>query len=198
MAESLERMGVDPKKMLIGHPNAYIQADELIVPSAVAQSCYTPEWVARYLRERLILTRDQNLVPTKRVFISRQKASYRCVANEDDVYALFQPLGFERYCLEELTFKDQVELFQQAKIVVSFHGAGLTNILFMQPESHVIELFQEHEDDSYCYLSQTLNLKYKAIKTCEFQKNGGYTTTTVPIDLIATELAALCKLQATS
>ncbi len=42
--------------------------------------------------------------------------------------------------LEHLSFNQQVELFRSARIVIGQHGAGLTNCLWMQPGSAVIEV----------------------------------------------------------
>lgn len=40
--------------------------------------------------------------------------------------------------------KNQVEVFYRAKIMVSPHGAGLTNAIFMVPHSVVIEVMPPH------------------------------------------------------
>jgi capsular polysaccharide biosynthesis protein len=43
--------------------------------------------------------------------------------------------------LRMFTFREQAEMFSSHGILVTPHGAGLTNQLFMQPQSAVIELF---------------------------------------------------------
>lgn len=183
--ETLAVLGIDPQKIIQADQDTYIEADEVIAPSFVSKSCYTPKWVADYLKENLItapLPFSQSF--SKKVFISRQKASYRRVKNEDEVFALLKPLGFKRYYLEELKLSDQIQLFRQANTIIAFHGAGLTNLIFSKEGTQVIELFQEHEDDTYCYLSQTLGLKYNALKTVSFKKGGGYNDTIVPLKVI--------------
>ena len=37
------------------------------------------------------------------------------------------------------TFHETIEKFQRAKIVVGPHGAGMTNLVFSQEGTHVIE-----------------------------------------------------------
>jgi len=39
-----------------------------------------------------------------------------------------------------LALSEQIKLLSNAKIIISSHGAGLTNINFMKKKSHVIEL----------------------------------------------------------
>lgn len=187
MRQTLSLLGIPQEKILEATPNAHIEADELIVPSAPALSCYTPRWIVDYLRERLIPQAEQarsQEVLSKKIFISRKKASYRRIINEDEVFRLFEPLGFVRYNLEDLTVLEQVQLFHNADVIVAPHGAGLVNLVFAKPNALVVELFQEHQDDSFWYLSQVVGLRHHCIKTTEFRKGGGYTDTTIPLPVI--------------
>jgi hypothetical protein len=42
---------------------------------------------------------------------------------------------------ENITFKEQVKTFQNAKLLIAAHGAALTNTLFMQENTNVLELY---------------------------------------------------------
>lgn len=75
------------------------------------------------------------------------------------------------------------DLFANAKIVIAPHGAGLTNLIFCKPGTKVLEIFQSHEDDTYCYLAQVLGLDYHCLKTTQFIKGGGYKDTAIPVGL---------------
>ena len=88
------------------------------------------------------------------------------------------------FCDTGITFLEQVELFHNAEIIVAAHGAGLTNILFSEPGTKVYEIFQEHEDDAFWYLSQLLNLNHTCIKTTEFKKGGGYQDTLISAETL--------------
>lgn len=61
-----------------------------------------------------------------------------------------------------MSFKEQVALFSETSILLSNHGAGLTNMLFMPAGSNVIELRKKNDDHNNCYfsLASALNLKY--------------------------------------
>jgi hypothetical protein len=186
LKKTLELMGMDMNKIIEADPTTYIEADEVIALSFVSRSCYTPQWVTEYLRASLLKTMTVAVSKDKfsqKVFISRQKSSHRRITNEDELFGFLELLGFKRYFLEELSMQDQMSLFSSAKMIVSPHGAGLTNILFCQPGTKILELFQLHEDDTYCYLSQVLMLDYHALKTTPFKKGGGYTDTSVSLDL---------------
>lgn len=77
--------------------------------------------------------------------------------------------------LETLSVQEQHSLFYNATVIVALHGAGLANILFSEPGTKVIEIL----DDTYCYLSQTLDLDYHAVATTDFSPNGGTLDTVV-------------------
>ena len=69
---------------------------------------------------------------------------------------------------EDYSFAEQVRLAAGARYLVSNHGAGLTNILFMRPGSSVLELRHATDCINNCYftLASALNLKY-FYQTCQ-------------------------------
>ena len=85
------------------------------------------EYIQR-LREKLLQHKDKGKYP-KRFFITRKSTKHRNF-NEDEVYCVLKPLGFERVAPEELTLDQQMALFSQAEWIISGPGAALTNLLF--------------------------------------------------------------------
>ncbi|MFO1000099.1 MAG: glycosyltransferase family 61 protein [Planctomycetaceae bacterium] len=94
-------------------------------------------WLQNRLRTALGL---QLITRNRRILISRAQASSRRILNEDLLFKSLTPLGFECYCLEGLTFREQAELFASATHIVAAHGSGLTNLLFCD-DAVVCELF---------------------------------------------------------
>lgn len=99
--------------------------------------------------------------PFRLLYISRDKAKRRKITNEDDVFELLASKGFEKVSLENMSLKNQVKLFQEARLVIGCHGAGLTNIMFMQKKQTVIEL-KANNNNYWCYfsLARVFGLKY--------------------------------------
>lgn len=63
--------------------------------------------------------------------------------------------------LESLSVAEQVSLMVGAKAVVAAHGAGLTNLVFCQPHTKVIEIFSpQYVPSCYWSLSDRLDLNY--------------------------------------
>ena len=70
----------------------------------------------------------------------------RSIKNHEDLTIAISamvkaPFEFHNLQLEKISFKEQVQLFDQAIVVVAQHGAGLSNCVWMKQSSFVIELF---------------------------------------------------------
>ncbi|WP_423241845.1 glycosyltransferase 61 family protein [Limnospira fusiformis] len=99
------------------------------------------------------------------IFISREdQPSRRKLLNEYEVFSALEKLGFVKVTPGRLSYEQQIQTFANAKVIVSPHGAGLTNIVFASSNCTVIEIFPENYIN-ICYwrLSQVLNHKYAYI-----------------------------------
>ena len=82
-----------------------------------------------------------NVRPGRRkIFISRKDARIRRLVEEDSVVKTLEKHGFESHVLTGMAFKEQVALFASSSVVVSMHGAGLSNVAFMPAGGVVVEL----------------------------------------------------------
>lgn len=95
-------------------------------------------------------------------FISRNRATRRKILNEDEVIQSLEKFKFKTIFTEDLSWENQVKLFSKAKVIVSIHGAGLTNMLFMQKGCSIIEFRHPESKSQNCYfsLASDLNLNY--------------------------------------
>lgn len=103
-------------------------------------------WTSKFYPEDLQQTKqlflDVNVtnVPSKRIYISRKLSKRRKIVNELEVEEILTHYGFESVFLENLSVSDQAKLMNESEIVISLHGAGMTNCLFMQANSYLIEI----------------------------------------------------------
>ena len=65
--------------------------------------------------------------------------------------------------MSELTFVDQVSLFNNIDQVVGLHGAGFANIVFCKPGTKVLELKPYTAGDVIKNLAKTNSLDYSSI-----------------------------------
>lgn len=77
---------------------------------------------------------------TRRIYVSRARARFRNLMNEEELMPMLTARGFERVFLEDLDFAAQVDLMRHAEAVVAPHGAGLTNVMFCAEGTHVVEI----------------------------------------------------------
>lgn len=147
----------------------FLQSDRLyrlekciyLNPLTKWSSGYLPEDYIKYFTERVCPSRERRKV--NRIFISRSKAKKRHIRNEDELMKQLKEYGFKRYCLEDLSPEEQMELFYDAEYVVGMHGAGLSNLLFSS-EAKVIEIFPgDNMTLHYYYLCKSLNHEYRYI-----------------------------------
>jgi len=179
MKKTLELWGINPSK-IISPPQRdsfAIQADQIILPSYLINTnigfSFAHPCTTTYVKNKLVSAVKEKNTPhsfSKKVFISRQD-THRRITNEDDIFQVLKCHGFKKYTLSSLSIEDQILLFDGADIVIGEHGAGLVNIIFCKPNTHIIEIFQALKTTCFWSLANMLNLKYTAIKTMEFEPN---------------------------
>ncbi len=165
--ESLRLLGYEPDDCI--QWNSFrVKVKRLVVPSFRREELRISATACHWVRQRMF-SNLPNMGSEKpsfssRIYISRPKTAGRRVINEADVLEVLIPLGFVAYTLEDMSFSDQVRLFSQAEMVISPHGAGLTNIIF----SHnliVIELFGSWVTRAYFSISKALGFQYGCLQS---------------------------------
>lgn len=155
----------------------YSQSLHLLAGHCASRFRYLPEGV--YFVEELIIparwdylaacsnpmmTGDGEIAPKqdKFLFVSRQHASNRRVLNEQELFGIAKSAipGLELVHLEELDFIQQMDLFRRAAFVCGVHGGGLTNLLFAQAGTRVIEIHPRSSTPAFSHISFSRNLDY--------------------------------------
>jgi capsular polysaccharide biosynthesis protein len=102
--------------------------------------------------------------PYVKVYISRNRGTKRCLMNENELLPLIQNAGFHVIHSEKLTIKDQVNIFSRVNTIMSIHGAGLTNMVFMPEGGSVIEIrnrSMDHMVNCFLALADTMGHEYR-------------------------------------
>ena len=128
--------------------------------------------LAEKLQAQVTSVSNQN----KYIYISRSKVQKRRIVNEAAVKELMLFLGFQIVYPESLSYSEQIELFKSAKWLVTIHGAGLTNMMFMTPESNILELREENDNHNNCYfsLASSMNHNYFYLKCKSVDKSNDH------------------------
>ncbi len=141
--ETLEILGIPPDKIIESREINHFHATTLIVPSPLALDKFrSPKWIFSFLRNKFLLPKFlDNSTYAKRIYISRSQARYRKILNEAEMINFLEKYGFQKVTFESMSFAEQVACMARAEVVIAPHGAGLTNIVFCDPGTKVIEFF---------------------------------------------------------
>lgn len=140
--ESLRLLGISKDMLIECNKDTHILAKRLLVSSKAGYSAHVPKNVCQYLRNEFLgKVKIQKEGKHKRIYISREDAYHRKVLNEADVFSVLEKYGFKLVKLSTLSFTEKIELFHCAEMIVSPHGAGLTNLIFCNPGTKIIEMF---------------------------------------------------------
>eukprot|EP01089_Gocevia_fonbrunei_P001703 TRINITY_DN1158_c0_g1_i2.p1 TRINITY_DN1158_c0_g1~~TRINITY_DN1158_c0_g1_i2.p1 ORF type:complete len:368 (+),score=21.46 TRINITY_DN1158_c0_g1_i2:109-1212(+) len=105
--------------------------------------------------------------PPFRLLIT-ERPEGRIITNLNGVISIVESLGipYQIWKGNMSSFADQVHTFASAGVVLSLHGAGLTNMLWMRYQSVVIEIFPyKMVRFGYKYLCDACNLYHMPIYT---------------------------------
>lgn len=97
----------------------------------------------------------------KNIIISRERATQRRIKNVEFLMRTLPSLKFEVVVLEDFSFKQQLEIFRNANIILSTHGAGLVNLLYAE-NPKIIEFFpaERTKRDAFYFFQITSKLRF--------------------------------------
>jgi capsular polysaccharide biosynthesis protein len=119
--------------------------------------------IQRLSKEFIGAARERAQEPTKKIYLSRRAAvealiktfnepvditkypSYR-IDDEAELEDFFKSNGYEIVYPEDFnSMEEQISYMQQVKVFVSISGSGFLNQLFMNSDTHVMELMPESD-----------------------------------------------------
>ena len=101
-----------------------------VLDALIPQVDYLQKWKIEVLREFLDYIDLETPIKENRIYLSRAKQKSRKIINEIEFYGSLRDHGFRRIFLEDYSFENQIQLFNNAEYIIAPHGAGLTNIVF--------------------------------------------------------------------
>ena len=143
ISESLKAFQIEHFRIPAGH---HLFIDNLIFPEVrEITSYFYPEHI-KLVRNRLLdeaKQRSQLTHTPKKIYLTRGKNVKRAIANEDDLQICFIKKGFEIVSFENLSVWDQIIYMNNADILFTNHGAGFSNVIFMEPNKIALEFLEQ-------------------------------------------------------
>lgn len=174
--EALSMLGVPLARVIQPHATLHLEADTLLVPAL--QPFQDLPSAAAALADGI----DAGNTPgSRRVFIDRRRT--RRVANVAAFDGALERFGFRRCFLEDLSLREQIELFRDADVILGLHGAGLTNIMHCRPGTLVVEVMPAGVvRPCYPLLSRIFGLRHVMLSA---PRHGWHHDVMIPLDELA-------------
>ena len=142
IVESLSIFNIEKYKIPSGN---HLFIKNLIFPETrEITSYFYPEHI-QLVRNRLVLEAKKRSKLTntpKNIYLTRGKNVKRAIANEDELQTVFTTKGFTILSFENLSIWDQIMYMHHADIVFTNHGAGFSNVMFMQEGKIALEFLE--------------------------------------------------------
>jgi Glycosyltransferase 61 len=144
------------------------------------------------LRDQL----DPSRRATRRLYVSRNRQQWRHLTNEPEVLAVLARYGFETVYFEDMNFVEQVRTMYEASIFIGIHGANMTNLLFMTPGTHALEMLSEtYINPSYMCMAAAIGVHYSLVPSklgSPLNVEHNYADITADPALVDQALRAIC------
>ncbi len=167
--ETLACHGLDTDRLVSVIDNVKVGRLHLISPTAIGRYDLSPMIRFNMVRDLRRLSRDSGT--RSKLFIPRNNVKIRNLINQSELFGALNTLGFDQFDNSGNTVADQIAAFASADVVVSPHGAGLSNIAYCRPGTIVVELIPQGYDQgvtSYRSLSDLFDLRYVPIFCKEY------------------------------
>ena len=150
--------------------NKFLSFNEIILTSNNNNYIFLNKVLLFKLKNKFIKYIKKNKISSSfkpsKIYISREDSNIfknRSILNEKVLKKELKNRGFKIIQLSKLNFFKQILLFQNAKIIIGMHGAGLTNILFCNKKTRIVEITHKDWPNMYLKLARKLGLSYERI-----------------------------------
>lgn len=186
----LTNLGYDAQLRLIG-PLDQIAVDRLLMSRATAQDA---DFNYAYAEEMKIMGAflDQKIkdvsVPDF-VYIERSQTPRRKILNQGELIAQLKSNRIQNIRFSFDNFLTQIAVFRKSKLIISAHGAALTNLAFAKPEQALIEIFSEDlRPKCYINMASQHDVNYYALIG---SKQSGNENFSIPIERVLSLVQSL-------
>ncbi len=194
--QTLDFLGVPPERVDFLEEATSFERLTLLSPMALGRYELSPLMTMTLREHPRVLELPRG--PARRLYIPRRNVRMRRVMNEAAVEAALVALGFEVFDNSDHCVRDQAHAFRDAAIVVAPHGAGLSNIVYCDAGTPVIEIVPEGYDQgvtSYRSLADLFGLRYAQLFAREAAPDRKGNRCNAAIELDIEELAHTVRAQ---
>lgn len=159
--ETLEILGLDA--VYIDHEKHYkfknLLMSERVSPAGNYRKEIINNIASEFINSQPIIEKNNEY---NRIWVSRQNAGRRMINNFSEVKKILKKYKFKVIEFEKYTFAEQVRMSMNCQVLGGVHGAGLTNMMFMNKRSKIFEVRGNLDTSNNCFfsLASDLDMKY--------------------------------------
>ncbi|MFD1145342.1 glycosyltransferase family 61 protein [Larkinella insperata] len=157
----LAMLGIEKEKVFRLKPFETVKVKDLVVADYYGLNKPFAAWKKEILDQ---LSANKPRLPKKKIYLLRGKQAKRSLIGEERLVAMLEKLGFTIVNPQGMTVEEQINTLREAEVVVALHGAALTNIIFCEPQTLVVELRSTHlPPEHYSAIAKTYNFRFKTV-----------------------------------
>jgi len=165
----LEIIGINSNKILSAEQYRHIEASRIISVThpwylegyIQEQVANIPSWIIYELRTNFL---NKNISKKNlKIYLDRSDSKFKhCkVLNNSELVNFLEKRKFQIVKPEKLSLNEQINIFNNAQIIVGGHGASFTNIVFCEKNTNIIEFIPSSHPNKKCErISKVLDLNY--------------------------------------
>lgn len=158
--KTLALLEIPEEKTIALDEHPFLLCKQLWVTTATCLSGNVSPWIIEFLRARFLPDCTPSAGSSK-IFIGREHVRRRRLTNSAELGAALETVGYEPLYPEHLDFCAQVQAFAHAHSIIAAHGAALTNLVFCQPGTYVLELFPNtYINQGFWTIASIVGLRY--------------------------------------
>tara|TARA_Y100001958_G_C21241025_1_gene568763 strand:- start:1762 stop:2853 length:1092 start_codon:yes stop_codon:yes gene_type:complete len=175
--QTLNILKIPIKKILDSKKNKHFYSDEIVTcehpyfKKSKWWDNYTniPDWIVnenlKNFKKNQIKNNSAKIY--KKIYIDRSDTTHphNQISNIKEIYKILKKYNFKIIKLAHISFNNQIKLFNNAKIIIAPHGAGLKNLIYCKKKTVIIELKEKSFSKNHLYqhLSKICELKHFTI-----------------------------------
>ena len=174
---TLSIFDISEEKLIDSNRYRHIQSEKILAVShpwynkgrILDEAKKLPTWVMNEIASRFEEHGKKFDCGTK-IFVDRRESHYNhCqIVNDEEIKIYLKKKGFDIFKIGELSFFEQIYLFQNANVIIGAHGAAFANLIFCKPNTKVFDIIpKNHPNTVDETIAKFKNLDFKFIKTEE-------------------------------
>lgn len=165
----LDIIGINSNKILSAEQYRHIEASRIISVThpwymegyIQEQVANIPSWIIYELRTNFL---NKNISKKNlKIYLDRSDSKFKhCkILNNSELVNFLEKRKFQIVKPEKLSLNEQINIFNNAQIIVGGHGASFTNIVFCEKNTNIIEFIPSSHPSKKCErISKVLDLNY--------------------------------------